>query len=104
MNNTSNLQNLRKSAREIFDAALRAVDARAATRSAVSLNPSTLRIVETEFDLSSRSFYVVSIGKAALSMAQGLSDAIGETITAGIISGPERSKQAALPSTDWHFF
>src|SRR5882724_4234257 len=104
MRSNSNLQHLRKAAREIFDAALHAVDARAATRRAVCLNGSILRIAETEFDVSSRSIYVVSIGKAAVSMTLGVSDAIGERITTAIISGPEHSEQAALPSADWHFF
>jgi glycerate 2-kinase len=95
---------LRRAARQIFDAALLAVDARAATSRALKLNGSVLRIVDADFDLSSSRIYVVGIGKAAFSMALGIDDAIGARISGGIISAPAQLEQGALPATRWQQF
>src|SRR5258708_21761944 len=98
----AHLSALRKSALEIFEAALCAVDARAATRQAVSLDP-ILRSLEKEFHFSSRPIYVVSIGKAALRMALGLNDALGEKISHGIITAPPELTEHSLAS-HWQTF
>ncbi len=95
---------LRRTSRQIFDAALLAVDARAATRRALTLNGSLLRIVDADFDLSAAKIYVVSVGKAAVSMALGIDDAIGAKISGGVISGPAQINQAQLPIKRWQHF
>ena len=99
----SDLSELRKAALEIFAEALRAVDARAAMREAVSLEGPILGTLEKEFHFSSRPIYVVSIGKAALQMSLGLNDAIGEKISQGIITAPPQPAEHLLASR-WQSF
>ena len=65
-------------ARTIFDHALTSVDPRAAVEQAIS-----------RLNISSRSVYSIAIGKAAASMAVGLEEALGEKLSAGVISAPE---------------
>ena len=91
------LPQLRKAAREIFDVALRSVDARVATRRAVHFDGSLLRCFEAEFDLSTNQVYVVGIGKAALAMAFGLNDVLGTKIVGGVISGPAQLTKHPFP-------
>jgi hydroxypyruvate reductase len=91
----AHLSTLRNAALEIFADALRAVDARAATRQAVG-------ILEKDFSFSSP-IYVVSIGKAALQMAVGLNDALGEKISHGIVTAPPQSAEHSLTSR-WQSF
>src|SRR5262245_21945264 len=73
---------------EIFNAALQAVDAHQATSRAVTLEGSTLTILDAQFDLSTRKVYVVAIGKAALTMATAISERLQNRISAGVITGP----------------
>lgn len=87
---------LRKAALDIFHHALLAVEARSATRKAVSLDSSTLRVAETRFNITNRHIYVVGIGKAALSMALGLDDILGDKISRAVIS--TSISTASLPS------
>jgi hydroxypyruvate reductase len=89
------LSTLRNAALEIFAEALRAVDARAATRQAV-------RILEKDFSFSSP-IYVVSIGKAGLRMALGLNDTLGEKISRGIVTAPPELTEHSLAS-HWQSF
>ena len=96
MNPTS----LQAHAREIFFRALRAVDARAATRRAVTLKGSLLRIDATAIDIAGRAVYLVAIGKAAAAMAAGLADVLGEKIIHGIVCGP----RAADVNSNWLAF
>jgi glycerate 2-kinase len=98
----AHLSALRNAALEIFEAALRAVDARAATQRAVSLEGPNLGILEKDFSFSSP-IYVVSIGKAALQMALGLNDALGEKIRHGIITAPPQLTEHSLAS-HWQSF
>jgi glycerate 2-kinase len=100
----ADLQKLRKAAREIFDVALRSVDARVATRRAVHVDRSSLRCFEVEFDLSTNRVYVVSMGKAALSMAFGLTDVFGSKIAGGVISGPAQLMKQPFPLSGWQVF
>ncbi len=69
-----NLIELQQHAREIFSSMLHSVDASEATRRAVNLDGSRLRVRDTELDSTSRPIYVVSIGKAALPMVLGVHD------------------------------
>jgi hydroxypyruvate reductase len=66
---------LHRNARAIFDYALSAVDPQPAVTKAI-----------TQLELSSRSIYSIAIGKAATSMARGLDDALGDKLTAGVIT------------------
>ncbi len=74
---------LRQAAREIFDAALCAVDAREVTRRGVSVDGSRVCIGETELN-ADKPIYVVSIGKAAASMAMALNESLGDRIAEGL--------------------
>jgi glycerate 2-kinase len=87
-------------AREIFLRALKAVDARAATQGAVSLNNSLLRVGDTAIDLTGRPVYLIAIGKAAGSMTTGLVDVLGDRISKGIVCGPADEKL----NPDWPVF
>ena len=85
---------LRAAAVDIFQHALRAVDARAATRDAISFNGSHLRVCQREFDVTTRKIYVVALGKAAIPMALGLQDSLTK-IERAVISA---SRSAATDS------
>jgi len=94
------LNHLRQSAREIFNAALRAVDAHELTRRAIHLNESRVRVVETDLRFG-RPIYVLSIGKAAASMSLALDESLGDRIAAGLVTCPTRCE--SLPSK-WRQF
>lgn len=79
---------LQNDAREIFQAALHAVDARVAVQRAVTVNNSLLKTGEIEIDISGRAIYLVAIGKASVAMSVGLADVLGELINRGIVCGP----------------
>ena len=70
------LDPLHRHAREIFDYALSAVDPRQA-------------VLDASLNLSSSSIYAIAIGKAATAMAIGLEQALGDKLTAGLISSPD---------------
>ena len=73
---TNDLFSLHRQAREIFDHALSSVDPRQAV----------IDISETHLNVSSRPIYAIAIGKAATSMAVGLEQALGDKLTAGLIT------------------
>ncbi|MDQ3667842.1 MAG: DUF4147 domain-containing protein [Acidobacteriota bacterium] len=87
--------NLHQGARQIFDSALRSVDARGATLRALNLEGSVLRISEWDFNISAREVYVIAIGKASEAMAAGAVEVLGDEITGGLIIG------RPLPSVDY---
>ncbi|HEU5460214.1 MAG TPA: DUF4147 domain-containing protein, partial [Pyrinomonadaceae bacterium] len=62
-----------------FDHALSSVDPRQAV----------IDISETQLNVSSPPIYAIAIGKAATSMAVGLEEALGDKLTAGLISSPD---------------
>ena len=77
-----------KSARQIFDVALRSVDARRSVRNAVRLEGPRLIIHDTIINLDKpQSIYALAIGKAALPMAAGLDDVLKEKLTEGLVVG-----------------
>ena len=84
----SNLTQLRIAVREIFDAALQAVDGGDAVRRAVQFSGSSLRICDLEVDAANQKIYSIAIGKASSSMAVALEDRIGERFAEGLIAGP----------------
>jgi len=73
-----NLTQLRLAAREIFDHTLRAVDAGAAVRRALSLDGSKLNVCDTTVEVGDRKIYSVAIGKAAVAMAHALEHVLGD--------------------------
>jgi len=75
-------------AREIFDETVRAVDAGDAVRRAVRLDGSQLTLGDKTIDVGSRKIYSVAIGKAAFTMAHALEQVLGDSLTAGFMSGP----------------
>jgi glycerate 2-kinase len=83
-----NRTSLQNDSREIFKTALAAVDARAATQSAVTLDNSLLKVGDTEIDISGRPIYLIAIGKASAAMTSGFADVLGDRITRGIVCGP----------------
>jgi glycerate 2-kinase len=97
------LSQLHRYAREIFDYALSSVDPRKAVRQAILVDGSVLQLCGARVDASSRSVYAIAIGKAAALMARGLEDAIGEKLTAGVISGPMIGR-VPLDLTRWQTF
>jgi hydroxypyruvate reductase len=106
---------LRRAALEIFDAALRSVDARLAVRRAVEVDGPRLKVLETTLKLSKRGagVYVIAVGKAAPSMAAALDEILGEHIAAGLVVGPvaARSRRSGIvvpfkafsSNTRWRF-
>ncbi|HRR27536.1 MAG TPA: glycerate-2-kinase family protein, partial [Acidobacteriota bacterium] len=78
---------LKRHAVEIFQAALRAVDPRAAVRTKVRLEEGRLRVEGMELDLASlEQVYVVGAGKASAAMAQPVEAMLGDRITRGVVS------------------
>ena len=80
---------LRLAAREIFEEALRAVDAGAAIRNAVRIEASSLTVRSSPVELTpQRPIYSIAIGKAAVAMALALDEVLSDRLVAGIIAGP----------------
>jgi hydroxypyruvate reductase len=88
----TDLATLKQTAREIFDKAVKSVDAGEAVRRAVQLEGSQLKIVNTTFNLKDRptGIYSVAIGKAAWPTASALTEILGEHLTAGVITAPAK--------------
>jgi len=88
MSNPVILYQFHRDAREIFDHALSSVDPRQAVKNAITIER-----------LNASHIYAVAIGKAAAAMAAGLDDAVGERLTAGLISAP-----GSFESERWRSF
>ncbi|HKQ99391.1 MAG TPA: DUF4147 domain-containing protein [Pyrinomonadaceae bacterium] len=99
----TSLTELRRAALEIFDEALKSVDARLAVRRAVHLEGSRLRVVNTTINLSDggKRVYAVALGKAARPMAHALTEILGERLTGGVITAPP--SDTSLPDR-WRVF
>src|SRR6058998_1472249 len=98
-----NLTNLRLAAREIFDEALRAADAGDAVRRAIQFKGS--RPCVCGIEISNRRIYSIAAGKAALTMAYALEQALGASLDAGVIAGPSASpnQQEWLLASPWRW-
>lgn len=96
-----NLDQLRRSAREIFDAALASVDPREAVSEAIVRDGPTVDVCGERIDLSSTPVFAIALGKAATSMALGVEDALGDKLTRGVMSAPPSSE---LSSQRWEIF
>lgn len=83
-------EQLRLDAREMFDAALEAVDARLAVLEAVSVEGRWLRVCGAEFDLDAAGggVYCVAVGKAGAEMAAALDERLGARLVRGVVSAP----------------
>lgn len=94
---TTHHTDLRQLARRIFDAALADADAGRAVRRAISLDATSLKIFDAEFDARSLDVYAVALGKAAEAMALALDEILGaRLLREGVISAPPlRSKLSA---------
>ncbi|MBI2164646.1 MAG: glycerate kinase, partial [candidate division NC10 bacterium] len=80
------LDELRKAARRIFDAAVRAVDPAKAIRRHVRREDSRLRVGQETLDLGDvRQIVVVGCGKAAAPMAAAVEDVLGDRIHRGVV-------------------
>jgi hydroxypyruvate reductase len=80
------LDELRKAARRIFDAAVRAVDPAEAVRRHVRREDSRLRIGQETLDLGGvHQIVVVGCGKAAAPMAAAVEDVLGDRISRGVV-------------------
>jgi hydroxypyruvate reductase len=78
---------LRSDAREIFNAALKAVDPISAVKKHVSLEGEVLRVGDRRYDLATYAhIYVVGCGKAAASMSYALEEILRNRIDGGIIN------------------
>jgi glycerate-2-kinase len=100
----SDLSKLRRAAREIFESALLAVDARVAVERATNTDGLRLKIMESEFMTGSQPIYVVALGKAAFAMTLGLNQMLGDKIQAGVITCPVETVTCALPPSKWQIF
>lgn len=79
--------NLRDHARRILDAAVAAADPRAAVRGALRMDGAELVVVDEErVALDGGGLWVIGAGKAAVGMALGARDALGERITGGTVA------------------
>jgi glycerate 2-kinase len=107
-----NLTQLRIAAREIFNEALRGVDAEESVRRAVQLEGSRVSFcdVATVEIGTSRSIYSIAIGKAAPAMASALDVIIGNRIAAGVMAGstlgyrPADGRERVDLASRWHVF
>ena len=93
-----NLTQLRLAAREIFDEMLHAVDVGDAVRRAIRLDGFQLNVCDVTIDLGNRRIYSVAIGKAAFKMACALEQMLGDSFTAGFMSGPSASGLGEQPA------
>ena len=84
------LRELRSAAREIFDDALAAVDARRAVLETVEFDGATLHVGDARFKLSGDTprVYSVALGKAAAAMASALDERLGQALAGGVLSSP----------------
>ncbi|MFL6255387.1 MAG: glycerate-2-kinase family protein, partial [Pyrinomonadaceae bacterium] len=84
------LRELRHAAREIFEEALRASDARGAVLRAIECDGATLRIGDARFELRGEAskVYSVALGKAAAAMASALDELLGKALDGGVLSAP----------------
>ena len=95
------LDELRNHARQIFNVALTAVDARQATRRALTLEGSTLSLLNHQFDVASQKIYVVAIGKAAMPMATAVSELLQRQIAEGLVTGPLGRQHVLFPTAEF---
>jgi glycerate 2-kinase len=94
---------LRRDAREIFDCALKAADARRAVLAAVRTEGARTTVCGAEFDLGRAGgrIYSIALGKAGAEMAAALDERLGEKLVGGVVSAP---KSKVRPSGRWRAY
>jgi len=81
------LEKLKSDARAIFDAGLKAVDPINAVKRQLKRDNNILELQGQKYNLTEyENIYVIGMGKAAASMAQGVEEVIGDEITSGVIN------------------
>lgn len=101
----SNLFQLRLVAREIFDEALRGVNADAAVRHGLRIDCSRLSVCEASFELSAGArVYSIALGKAARTMAIALKEVLGDRLSEGVIAAPAGNAGQEILSKRWQYF
>ena len=80
------IETLKSSQREIYQAALKAVDPEKAVRSSLQRQGDCLRLAGTPYTLSDyRKVFLVGTGKAGVPMARAVEDLLGERLDKGLI-------------------
>jgi len=80
------LKGLRANAVEIFNAAVKAVDAVAAVRRCVRVTESVLEVANRSYSLADfQKIYILGAGKAAIPMAQALETLLGKRLSGGVV-------------------
>ncbi|MFN2578525.1 MAG: glycerate kinase [Pyrinomonadaceae bacterium] len=100
----SNLTQLRITAREIFDQALKAIDPMVALRDRASLVGSHLRVGDLSIDVGNRKIYAIAIGKAARRMAAALDEILGDRLARGIITSNDSGFNITRLPSRWTAF
>lgn len=101
----SELLQLRRASRSIFDEALRAVDGATAVKNAIRIDGSRMGVYEAFFELSAGSrVYSIAIGKAAMAMAVALEDVLGDRLSGGVIAAPAGNAGRGTLSKRWRCF
>ena len=100
----TDLSQLRIAAKEIFDDALRVVNAEDAVRRAVRFTGSHFSVCDIAID--ARPIYAVAIGKAALPMSHALEQSLGQFLAAGVLVGPSPNLTQAewLSRSRWNWY
>lgn len=100
----TDLSQLRTAAKEIFDDALRVVNAEDAVRRAVRFNESHFSVCDIAVNV--KPVYAIAMGKAALPMAHALEQQLGQFLTGGVLVGPSPSLTQAewLAGSRWNWY
>ncbi|MEE8622127.1 MAG: glycerate-2-kinase family protein, partial [Syntrophobacteria bacterium] len=77
---------LKKEARQIFEAGLRAVDPSEAVKRFLTLEGNTLLLDEQELDLEDfEGIWAIGAGKASAAMAQAVEEVLGDRLSGGLV-------------------
>ena len=79
-------RNLKAEAQQIFEAGLKAVDAKEAVKSLVALKGNILQIGEKELDLDGfNQVWAIGAGKGSAAMAQAVEEILGNLVKGGLV-------------------
>jgi hydroxypyruvate reductase len=79
-------KDLKKEARQIFEAGLRAVDPNEAVKRFLTLEGNTLLLGEQELDLEDfEGIWAIGAGKASAAMAQAVEEVLGDRVSGGLV-------------------
>ncbi|MCZ6555350.1 MAG: DUF4147 domain-containing protein, partial [Candidatus Dadabacteria bacterium] len=81
------MDKLKRDARTIFEAGLKAVDPVTAVKNHLKRENNKLLLQGQEYDLRNyENIYVIGMGKAAASMAKAIEEIVGDRLTSGIVN------------------